>query len=265
MQSRKNPWLKAAQEWRRSSWQLCCRRPHQAFVLESQSMLVLASNSPRRKHLLALGGWKFSVSPAAIDETPFDAEAPQDYVTRLAEGKVRKVARNAPIDALILAADTTVAIPIDSSGQQRTQILGKPGDAQEAEQMLRALRGRVHHVYTGLALLCVADGRMAQDVCSSEVTMRDYSDVEMLDYIASGDPLDKAGAYAVQHVGFHPAEKLDGCYANVMGLPVCHLALLLEKFNLPPETALPHECQQMLGYDCPIYRQVLEGNASSRG
>jgi septum formation protein len=103
---------------------------------------------------------------------------------------------------------------------------------------------------------------MAQDVCSSEVTMRDYSDVEMLDYIASGDPLDKAGAYAVQHVGFHPAEKLDGCYANVMGLPVCHLAQLLGQFNLPPQVDLPRECRQMLGYDCPIYRQVLEGNAS---
>ena len=231
-------------------------------MLESQSMLVLASNSPRRKQLLALGGWKFTVSPAAIDETLFDAEAPQDYVARLAEGKVRTVARHAPVDALILAADTTVAISLDLSGQQTIQILGKPGDAQEAEQMLRALRGRAHHVYTGLALLRVADGRLAQEVCVSEVMMRDYSDDEMLDYVASGDPLDKAGAYAVQHIGFHPAEKLDGCYANVMGLPVCHLALLLEQFNLPPQTDLPYECQQMLGYDCPIYRQVLEGNAS---
>jgi septum formation protein len=231
-------------------------------VLESQSMLVLASNSPRRKQLLALGGWKFTVTPATIDETPFDDEAPQDYVARLAEGKVRTVARQAPKDALILAADTTVAIPVDTAGQQTAQILGKPGDAREAEQMLRALRGRVHRVYTGLALLFVADGRMAQDVCASEVTMRNYSNDEMLDYIASGDPLDKAGAYAVQHVGFHPAEKLDGCFANVMGLPVCHLAQLLEQFNLPPQTDLPQECQQMLGYDCPIYRQVLEGSAS---
>lgn len=231
-------------------------------MLESQSMLVLASNSPRRKQLLALGGWKFTVSPAGIDETLFNAEAPQDYVARLAEGKVRTVAHYAPVDALILAADTTVAIPTDSSGQQSAQILGKPGDAQEAEQMLRALRGRVHHVYTGLALLRVADGCMAQDICVSEVMMRDYSDDEMLDYIASGDPLDKAGAYAVQHVGFHPVEKLNGCYANVMGLPVCHLALLLERFNLPLPADLPNECQQLLGYDCPIYRQVLEGNAS---
>jgi septum formation protein len=230
-------------------------------VLESQGMLVLASNSPRRKQLLALGGWKFTVSPAAIDETPFDAEAPQDYVARLAEGKVRTVAHQAPVDALILAADTTVAVPVDWAGQQRAQILGKPGDAQEAEQMLRALRGRAHHVYTGLALLCLADGRMAQDVVVSEVMMRDYSDGEMLDYIASGDPLDKAGAYAVQHVGFHPVEKLDCCYANVMGLPVCRLALLLEQFNLSPQMDLPHECQQMLGHDCPIYHQVLEGNA----
>jgi nucleoside triphosphate pyrophosphatase len=225
-------------------------------------MLVLASNSPRRKQLLALGGWKFTVSPAAFDETPFDAEAPQVYVARLAEGKVRTVARQAPLDALILAADTTVAVPVEAAGRHTTQILGKPGDAQEAERMLRALRGRVHRVYTGLVLLCVADGRMAQNVCMSEVRMRDYSDDEMLDYIASGDPLDKAGAYAVQHVGFHPVEKLDGCYANVMGLPVCHLAQLLVQLNLPPQTDLPRECQQTLGYDCPIYRQVLEGIAS---
>ncbi len=187
-------------------------------------MLVLASNSPRRKQLLGLGGWNFTVSPAAIDETPFDAEAPAVYVARLAKGKVRKAARQAPAEALVLAADTTVAVPAPAAEHNADQILGKPGDTQEAEQMLRALRGRSHRVYTGLAVLRVADGRMMQDVCMSEVTMRDYSDEEMLAYIASGDPLDKAGAYAVQHAGFHPVEKLAGCYANVMGLPVCHLA-----------------------------------------
>jgi nucleoside triphosphate pyrophosphatase len=231
-------------------------------VLESQSMLVLASNSPRRKQLLALGGWDFIVSPAAIDETPFDAEAPEGYVARLAEGKVRTAARQAPLDALVLAADTTVAIPICTAGYNAAQILGKPHDAQEAEQMLRALRGRLHRVYTGLAVLRVADGRMMQEACMSEVVMRDYSDEEMRTYIASGDPLDKAGAYAIQHAGFHPVEKLAGCYANVMGLPVCHLARLLGQFNFPPQVDLPWECQQMLNYDCPIYRQVLEGSVS---
>jgi septum formation protein len=232
------------------------------IVLESQSMLVLASNSPRRKQLLGLGGWSFSVSPAAIDETPFDAEAPPAYVARLAEGKVREAARQAPAEALILAADTTVAIPVPTLDDNAEQILGKPGDAQKAEQMLRILRGRSHRVYTGLAILRVSDGRMLQDVCMSEVTMRDYSDNEMLAYIASGDPLDKAGAYAVQHAGFHPVERLAGCFANVMGLPVCHLARLLAEFDLPPRNNLPWECQQMLGYDCPIYRQVLEGSVS---
>jgi septum formation protein len=231
-------------------------------VLESQSMLVLASNSPRRKNLLALGGWNFSVSPTTIDETPFAAEAPEVYVARLAESKVRAAARQAPWDAIVLAADTTVAVPAGTEGSNATQILGKPGDAQEAEQMLSALRGHVHRVYTGLAVLRVADGRMAQEVCMSEVTMRDYSDEEMRNYIASGDPLDKAGAYAVQHDGFHPVEKLAGCYTNVMGLPVCHLARLLGQFGLPSRVDLPWECQQMLGYDCPIYRQVLEGNVS---
>jgi nucleoside triphosphate pyrophosphatase len=231
-------------------------------VLESHGMLVLASNSPRRKQLLGLGGWSFTVSPAAIDETPFDAEAPADYVARLAEGKVRKAARQAPAEALILAADTTVAVPAHTLDDSADQILGKPGDAQEAEKMLRLLRGRSHRVYTGLAVLRVSDGSILQDVCMSEVMMRDYSDDEMLAYIASGDPLDKAGAYAVQHAGFHPVERLAGCVANVMGLPVCHLARLLAEFNLPPRDELPGECQQMLGYDCPIYRQVLEGSVS---
>jgi septum formation protein len=231
-------------------------------VLESQSMLVLASNSPRRKQLLGLGGWDFAILPAAIDETPFAGEAPDVYVSRLAENKVRKAAQQAPLDVIILAADTTVAISADTPGYDATRILGKPHDAQEAERMLRALRGRFHRVYTGLAVLHPADGRMAKDVCMSEVGMRDYSDEEMQMYIATGDPLDKAGAYAVQHAGFHPVEKLEGCYANVMGLPVCHLARLLRQFDLPSQANLPQECQQMLGYDCPIYRQVLEGSPS---
>jgi septum formation protein len=236
--------------------------PQAAIVLESLDMLVLASNSPRRKQLLALGGWSFSISPASIDETPLDAEAPEAYVARLAKNKVRTAARQAPPDALVLAADTTVALPVNVKGHNPYQILGKPRDADEAEQMLRALRGRMHRVYTGLAVLCVSDGRLEQDVCMTEVPMRDYSDEEMLTYIASGDPLDKAGAYAIQHSGFHPVEELAGCYANVMGLPICHLARLLGQFGMPPQGDLPQECQQMLGRDCPIYRQVLEGSTS---
>lgn len=231
-------------------------------MLESQSMLVLASNSPRRKQLLGLGGWDFAILPAAIDETPFAGEAPDVYVGRLAENKVLKAAQQAPLDAIILAADTTVALPADAPGNVAARILGKPLDAQEAERMLQALRGRSHQVYTGMAVLRSSDGRMVKDVCMSEVGMREYTDEEMWMYIASGDPLDKAGAYAVQHAGFHPVEQLEGCYANVMGLPVCHLARLLRQFDLPPQVSLPQDCQQMLGYECPIYRQVLEGSVS---
>lgn len=233
-----------------------------AIVLESLGMLVLASNSPRRKQLLTLGGWSFSISPASIDETPLDAEAPEAYVTRLAESKVRTAACQAPPNALVLAADTTVALPVDAPGRNAYQILGKPHDKDEAEQMLRALRGRMHRVYTGLAVLRVLDGRLEQDVCMTEVPMRDYSDEEMLAYIASGDPLDKAGAYAIQHSGFHPVEELTGCYANVMGLPICHLARLLGQFGALPQGDLPEECQQMLERDCPIYRHVLEDTTS---
>jgi len=214
-------------------------------------MLVLASNSPRRRQLMALGGWTFTLIPAEIDESPLAREQPKEYVLRLAEGKARAVAEDTPIDALVIAADTTV---VDGS-----EILGKPADARQAEVMLRRLRGRSHQVYTALAVLRPTDGRLLTDWCCTEVPMRDYTDEEMTTYIASGDPLDKAGAYAIQHDGFRPVERLWGCYANVMGLPLCHLVRTLKKIGVMPEGNIPQACQAALQYDCPVYTQVLKG------
>jgi septum formation protein len=214
-------------------------------------MLVLASNSPRRRHLLALGGWSFMTFIAEVDERPLPGEAPKDYVLRLAENKARAVASRVPSEALIIAADTAV---VDGG-----EILGKPADAAEAEAMLRRLRGRTHQVYTALAVLRNADGLLLTDWCMTEVRMRQYSDGEIQAYVESGDPLDKAGAYAIQHRGFQAVESLNGCYASVMGLPLCHLTRTLLKLGLSPRTHVPRTCQQTLDYDCPIYREVLEG------
>ena len=125
--------------------------------------------------------------------------------------------------------------------------------------MLRQLRGRTHQVYTALAVLRSKDGRLLTDRCITDVPMRRYTDAEMEAYVNSGDPLDKAGAYAIQHPKFHPAEKLTGCYASVMGLPLCHLTRTLRPLDIAPKTDISAECQSSLNYTCPISAAVLRG------
>jgi septum formation protein len=212
--------------------------------------LVLASNSPRRRQLLALGGWEFNILPVAVDEEPLPGENPQAYVLRLAVSKARTAALHAGSQDVFVGSDTAV---VDGE-----TILGKPVDNSEAERMLRRLRGRVHQVYTGLAVVYGAGGGLRTDICRSDVYMRDYSDNEMLAYIESGDPLDKAGAYAIQHEGFHPVENYQGCFANVMGLPVCHLARLLGEIGVKPQHDIRLECLVTLGVDCSIYPLVVQ-------
>jgi len=221
-------------------------------------MLLLASNSPRRKQLLKLGGWDFDILAAEIDEEALDGERPADYVRRLAESKAQAAALRAPRDAIIVAADTTVVDIRREQGEIRELILGKPGDAAEAEQMLSNLRGRVHYVYTAIAVMRASDGSLLQDTCMTNVTMREYSDEEMQAYIETGDPLDKAGAYAIQHAGFHPVAKVNGCYTNVVGLPLCHLARMLRKFDVRPVWDLPQACMDTFNEECPIFEQLLE-------
>jgi len=213
--------------------------------------LVLASNSPRRRQLLALTGWKFSVAPAEVDESQRRGEAPGDYVLRLAQGKARLCAGSASEYDLILAADTAVVDGKD--------ILGKPKNKAEAAEMLAALRGHSHQVCTAIAILRMKDGCLATDLCVTEVPMRAYGDEEIAGYVATGDALDKAGAYAIQHPQFQPVEKLDGCYASVMGLPLCHLVRSLRQFEVTPVADVPGNCQSTLNYPCPIYRAVLSG------
>lgn len=211
--------------------------------------IALASNSPRRRQLLALADWNFIVSVADIDESVRENESPADYVLRLAETKARAIAHGMDADRIVLAADTTVVDGRD--------ILGKPGDDAEAFDMLTRLRGRTHQVYTGIALLRAGDGSLLTDLCVTDVPMRNYSDEEIREYIASGDPFDKAGAYAIQHAEFHPVENLSGCFASVMGLPLCHVTRLLRKMNVNPNADVPAHCQKYLKYDCPVYESVL--------
>jgi MAF protein len=193
----------------------------------------------------------FHVRPAEVDESQRVGEAPGDYVLRLAGTKARACARTAHEDLTIIAADTSV---VDGKN-----ILGKPGDMAEAVDMLRRLCGRVHQVYTGIAVLRMADGKLLSDLCITDVPMRDYSDDEINAYVATGDPLDKAGAYAIQHPKFHPVDKLSGCFASVMGLPLCHLTRTLLELGIEPNNDIPEECQSNLSYPCPIYPAVLRG------
>ena len=139
------------------------------------------------------------------------------------------------------------------------EILGKPKDGREAESMLRQLRGRTHQVYTGIAVYEVESDRVFRDLCVSDVPMREYEDEEMLAYVQSGDPLDKAGAYAIQNDEFAPVKAFEGCFASVMGLPLCHLARNLKKAGLQVEADLPAACKASLGYDCLISTAVLRG------
>lgn len=221
----------------------------ESFPVTEKPVLVLASNSPRRRQLLALADWTFSVSVADVDESQHKNELPADYVLRLAETKARAVVSQAHTDQIILAADTAVVDGAD--------ILGKPKDMAEAVTMLTRLRGHTHQVYTGVALLRLSDGLLLKDLCITDVPMRGYSDEEIQAYVQTGDPLDKAGAYAIQHPHFHPVAEMIGCYASVMGLPMCHVVRMMRKLNTPPNVDVPMNCQILLEYKCPVSRAIL--------
>lgn len=193
----------------------------------------------------------FSVSVSDVDESQRAGETPDQYVIRLAEEKARAALHKARPQHIIVAADTAVV-----NGKS---ILGKPGDMAEAIQMLKDLRGHKHRVYTGLAALKVSNEQLLTDLCVTDVPMRNYSDDEINDYVTSGDPLDKAGAYAIQHPDFQPVESMSGCFASVMGLPLCHLVRLLAGMGATPNADVPADCQTYLHYQCPVSRAILRG------
>jgi MAF protein len=221
----------------------------ESFPVTETPQLILASNSPRRRQLIALTRLSFTVSAANVDESTQANESPADYVLRLAETKARAIKADA--DQLILAADTTVVDGIE--------ILGKPADEAEAVAMLTRLRGHTHQVYTGVALLRASDGLLLKRLCVTDVPMRDYSDEEIQAYVATGDPLDKAGAYAIQHPEFHPVARMEGCYASVMGLPLCDVVRMLHEMGISVNDDLTSNCQNLLEYPCPVYETILYG------
>jgi septum formation protein len=201
--------------------------------------LILASSSPRRQALLASVGLSFSIDTADVDETPLAGEAPDAMVCRLCEEKARAVAQRHP-GATILAADTVVALD--------GRLLGKPADAVEAVAMLRALRDRTHQVYTAV---CVAtNGELRSRLSVSHVTMRPYGEAELGAYVSSGDPLDKAGAYAIQHSPFAPVARWEGCYPSIMGLPLKLTADLLAEAGIAVRADVAAVCQRLNGSIC---------------
>jgi len=214
-------------------------------------MIVLASNSPRRREMLAWMEVPFTTTAADVDETPHGGETPEAYVMRLAQEKVSACERQAPFNAVILAADTAVA---DGS-----QIIGKPLDTEDAVRILRQLRNRHHMVHTAVVVGLPSRGISELELCSTRVKMRAYSEEELAVYVQSGDPLDKAGAYAIQHEGFNPVDRLSGCYASVMGLPLCHIERALRRLGFGVRKRVPYRCQRELSYICPVFKRILAG------
>ena len=194
-------------------------------------MLVLASASPRRRELLRQAGFSFEVHPAHIPEEPLEGEDPIAYVTRLARKKAEAVFReltaanraavHGSLDGkslAVLGADTTVTL-------DRT-ILGKPADAADAARMLRLLSGRTHRVMTGVALVTAKGVEVAAE--ATAVRFLTLSDEEIAAYVATGEPMDKAGAYAIQGRAARWIPRIEGCYFNVVGLPLALVATLLD-------------------------------------
>ncbi len=180
-------------------------------------MLVLASRSPRRAELLRAAGMEFIVRLADIDETPLKNEAPVDYVLRLAEEKASAVP--CAQDEIVLAADTCVVLG--------SEIMNKPKDAQDAFRMLTALQGRRHEVITGI---CIRQGNSSvRDCASTSVWFSPLSEDEINDYVASGEPMDKAGAYGIQGLASRFIDRIEGSYTNVVGLPVSLVYRLLTR------------------------------------
>lgn len=189
-------------------------------MAEQAPSLLLASTSPRRQELLSRTGLTFGLRAPDVDETVRPGETPEGYVSRLAREKARAVAADAP-RALVLAADTSVVTDTD--------ILGKPRDDAEALAMLTSLMGRAHRVLTAVALAGAAE---AEVLVSTRVWMRAAGPEELRWYVQTGEPADKAGAYAIQGIGGQLVERIEGSYTNVVGLPVSETLALLESVGL---------------------------------
>ena len=210
---------------------------------------ILASQSPRRKALLKLLNIPFDAIPADADEDSVVIADPKLNVQETAVLKANIITNSwrgrDDVREILIAADTTVAFA--------EQMLNKPNDEADAQRMLRMMSGQQHEVHTGYVIRDLTNGKTVVATSTAVVTMRNYSEQEILDYIATGDPMDKAGAYAIQHPGFRPVAQLDGCFLNVMGLPLCDLVIALQSFDIEvkaSETAVYQEHQK---YSCTTF------------
>ena len=177
--------------------------------------LILASASPRRAEILRAAGIAFTVLSSAVDETPLPGETATDMARRLAAAKAELVAARAVGPAIVIAADTVVAL--DGA------VMGKPRTSDDARHMLEKLSGRTHSVITGVALVRLPDVERREFTEITQVHFTALSDEEILRYLSSGEPFDKAGAYAIQGVAGRFIPRIDGCYFNVVGLPLARL------------------------------------------
>ncbi|MTI58732.1 MAG: septum formation inhibitor Maf [Firmicutes bacterium] len=187
------------------------------------SKIILASASPRRGELLNRLGFDFTIVPSKIDEDRFQGLAPAEMVEKLAANKARKVAVLVE-DTVVIAADTVVVL--------NDEVLGKPADEKEACAMLNKLQGEKHAVYTGIALYRTDDDKLLLDYDRTDVYMSSMTEQEILSYVKTGEPMDKAGSYGIQGLGSIFIERIDGSYFTVMGLPVHKLALMLKEFGI---------------------------------
>lgn len=215
--------------------------------------ITLASTSPRRRELLDLTGWVFSVCSSSVPETPHPGEKPREVARRLALSKAQAARATCPPDTVTLAADTMVV--------HQQDILGKPADDDEAVSMLQRMRGQSHSVITAVVLDTGGEAAV-QELCETSVPMREYHQDEIAEYIRGGSPFDKAGAYGIQDPDFHPVEiqNFSGCFANVMGLPLCHVVRAFRRLGYEPPEDVPQRCIQFTGYDCTIYQTILRSD-----
>ena len=211
--------------------------------------LTLASASPRRRELMNLLGLEFTITPADLDEDSLPGESPVEMVERLSRQKALAVAAGME-SGLVIGADSTVVFEV--------QAVGKPVDDDDARRMLRMLSGTTHHVSTGITVVDAASGQILSDAMTSQISLRYLTDQEIDASIASGVPRDKAGAYAVQDADLRPAADWEGCYNNIVGLPICRLLEMLQElgYQLPDGWTVPDAVA--CGDDCPTVSAQLQ-------
>jgi nucleoside triphosphate pyrophosphatase len=191
-----------------------------------EDKIILASASPRRRELLEQIGLTFDIIPSAAEEQVLPGESPEEHVVRLSQDKALDVAGRKDVNGRwFIGSDTIVLCD--------NQILGKPKDSKDATAMLQMLSGREHQVLSGFALIDQKTGRQITEAVSTKVRFRQLSEAEIARYIATGEPDDKAGSYAIQGMGVCFVASIEGSYTNVVGLPLCRLTLALKELDVP--------------------------------